>query len=77
MILKAHLIIMDFLNLRMPGMLDDVITYVSLERNGEHYELASFDNCIEQYQNGENPSIGVANLDPKVTLPGLIVYQLI
>ena len=56
MILKAHLIIMDFLNLRMPGMLDEVRTYISLERNGE------------------TPSIGVANLDPKVTLPGLIVF---
>ena len=68
---------MDFLNLRMPGMLDDVTTLISLERNGEHCGLTSLDKCIEQHRNGENPSIGVANVDPKVTLPGLIVYQLI
>ena len=58
-------------------MLDDVTTFISLERNGEHFGLSLLNKCIEQYRNGENPSIGVANLDPKVTLPGLIVYQLI
>ena len=64
------MIILDFLTLRMPGMLDRMSIEITFQTNGNDLLSISFGDAIHYHTRGFNPAVGTQELPPKVILPG-------
>jgi hypothetical protein len=70
--LKAHLIILDFLTLRMPGMKDQLSIIFSFQPIGEKKLDISFENIMEWHSQGLEPAIGLDILPLEILFVGLL-----
>ena len=64
------MIILDFLTLRMPGMLDRMSIEITYQTNGNRLLSIAFGNAIDYHNRGLNPAVGAQELPPKIILPG-------
>ena len=64
------MIILDFLTLRMPGMLDRMSIQITFQTNGNDLLSLYFGEAIDCYNRGFNPVVATQELPPKIILPG-------
>jgi hypothetical protein len=72
MILKAHMVIVDFLMLQMPGMFDMLSVMITYQKSGEKDEISiSFAKAMEWQNQNLPPTVGTEILQSEIILPGL------
>ena len=73
LILKAHMIIVDFLTLRMPGMIDRFSISIVFQKVGKKEVSISFEEAMKWQSLNLEPKVGLEILPPEIVLPGLLM----
>ena len=66
------MIIVDFLTLRMPGMLNRLSIFITYQKIGGKEKSISFEEAIEWQNQNLSPFVGVTELPQEIILPGLL-----
>jgi hypothetical protein len=66
------MIIVDFLTLRMPGMLNRLSIFITYQKIGEEEQSISFEKSIEWQNQNLSPFVGLDVLPREIILPGLL-----
>lgn len=79
LILKSHMIIMDFLNLYMFGLLDTLSISINYQPIGNEKILSiNIKDALYQFQNlKKNPFVDLEELPTKLILPGFCLFFII
>jgi hypothetical protein len=72
MILKSHMVIVDFLMLQMPGMFDRLSIIITYQKSGGKEKISiPFAKAMEWQNQNLPPIVGAEILQPEIILPGL------
>ena len=66
------MIIVDFLTLRMPGMLNQLSVSILYKKIGEKEISIPFGDVVELQNQGLKPAVGFSVLQPEIILPGFL-----
>ena len=66
------MIIVDFLTLQMPGMLDKLSIFITFQKIGGKEYSISFEEAIEWQNKNLSPFVGLVELPQEIILPGLL-----
>lgn len=70
------MIIVDFLTLQMPGMLNRLsISIIYQPKGGKEIILISFEEAIDCQNQNHNPVFELNELPREIILPGLLLYS--
>ena len=64
------MIILDFLTLRMPGMLDRMSIEITYQTNRNDLLSIALGDAVDCQSQGFKPTVGAQELPPKIILPG-------
>lgn len=70
------MIIMDFLILRMPGMVDRLSVSISYQNKGRNEVSIPFGEAVELHSQSHRIAVGLVVLPPEIILPGLLLHIL-
>lgn len=74
LILKAHMIIVDFLLFQMPGMFDRLSIGIIYQEVGKKEISIPFTKAVEWHSKKYPPIVGTEILPAEIIIPGLFKY---
>jgi len=66
------MIVVDFLTLRMPGMLNQLSIFITHQKTGKNQLSIPFQKAVEWYSQGFEPLFGLDKQPSTIILPGLL-----